>query len=128
MIPNNNRPIGITSLSLFFWFGALASFLSSVSVLFPGSLMEPMGQLNPHAREGFTAIGSWAILLMFAVCGACTLAAVGLWRGLQWGYWTALIMLSLNLAGDIVRVITGLEPKALILYLITRRVRLFFLR
>jgi hypothetical protein len=72
------RPIGVTALSIFFLFGAAVSFLSFVSLLFPGSFLEPMWRLNPRARESFTSIGVWAIFLMSAVCVACASAAVGL--------------------------------------------------
>ena len=135
MTRSNVRPIGITALSLFFWFGTLASGLSFVSLLFPGSFLEPMWRLNPHAREGFAAIGAWAVLLMFVVCLACIAAATGLWRGARWGCITAVVMLSVNLIGDIANVVTGTEAKALIgvpiatgliVYLMTKRVRAFF--
>ena len=46
------RPIGITALSLFFLFGAGASFVSFISLLFPGSFLDPVWRLNPRARAG----------------------------------------------------------------------------
>jgi hypothetical protein len=68
---SETRPLGITALSIFFLFGTAASFVSFVSLLFPGSFLEPMWRLNPRAREGFASMGAWAIVLMFAVCIAC---------------------------------------------------------
>lgn len=131
------RPIGITALGIFFLFGAVASFVSSVSLLFPGSFLEPMWRLNPRAREGFAGIGVWAVVLMCAVCVSCASASAGLWRGARWGYWLALILLTANLLGDIANVITGAEPRAavgipivlaILAYLRSRRVRSFFAR
>jgi len=43
---SETRPLGITALSIFFLFGAAASFISSVSLLFPGSFLEQMWRLN----------------------------------------------------------------------------------
>ena len=132
---SKTRPIGINALSIFFVFGAVMSFTAFVSLLFPGSFLEPMWRLNPRAREGFTSIGAWAVVLMCAVCLACALAATGLWRGARWGYLLAVALLLINLLGDIANVVTGTEPGALIgipvvlaiiAFLISRRVRVFF--
>jgi len=134
---SENRPVGITALSIFFLFGTTASFLSFVSLLFPGSFLEPMWRLNPRAREGFAGMGVWAVVLMCAVCVACTSAAVGLWRGARWGYWIAVVLLAINLLGDIANVVTGIEPRAavgipivlaILAFLMSRRVRRFFVR
>jgi hypothetical protein len=95
-----SRPLGITLVSLFFVFGTVMSGLAVAMLLFPGSALEPLWRLNPRAHTGFAAIGIWAVLLMTAVCAACATAAIGLWRGGRWGYWTALAILSVNLAGD----------------------------
>src|ERR1043165_2478309 len=115
MMPKSkNRPTGITALSIFFLFGATASLLSFVSLLFPGSFLEPMWRLNPRAREGFASMGAWAVVLMCTVCIACVSAAVGLLRGARWGYWLALALLAINLLGDIVNALLGIEPRAVI--------------
>lgn len=108
------HPIGFRILSLFFWVGAVASGLTFISLLFPGSFIEPIWQLNPRAREGFAAMGLWATFLMLAVCSACVAAAVGLWRNSRWGYWTAVIMITGNLIRDIANVLGGSEPRATI--------------
>src|SRR5438067_12991387 len=108
------RPLGFTLLSLFFWVGVVASGLAFVSLAFPGSFLEPIWRLNPKAREGFAAMGPWAVVLMSAVCAACATAAIGLWRNTRWGYWAAVVMISGNLIGDIVNVVLGTELKAAI--------------
>jgi hypothetical protein len=136
-IKAETRPAGITALSVFFWFGASMSFLSFIALLFPGSFLEPMWRLNPRAREGFNSIGMWAIVLMCAVCLACASAAVGLWRGARWGYRLALIILAINLVGDVANVTLGTEPRAIVgipivlaifAFLLSGRVRRFFAR
>lgn len=129
------RPGGITALSAFFLFGACMSFISAASLFFPGSFLEPMWRLNPRAHEAFAGIGTWAVVLMCAVSVACAAAALGLWRGARWGYRSALILLAINLLGDLVNGLTGTEPRALVgvpiviallLYLRSKRVRHFF--
>lgn len=136
MTKSETRPIGITVLSMFFLFGAAASFVSSVSLFFPGSFLESLWRLNPRARAGFTDMGGWAIILMGTVCLACAAAAVGLWRGARWGYWLAVALLAINLLSDIVNVLLGTEPRAAVgipivvaifAFLMTGQVRRFFL-
>ena len=73
-----------------------------------------MWRLNPRAREGFTSIGVWAIVLMCAVTAACASSAVGLWRGARWGYSLAIILLVINLLGDVANVALGTEPRAVV--------------
>jgi len=120
---------------MLFVIGTCASFISAVSLTFPGSFLEPIWDLNPHARAGFSRIGSWAIVLMISVCIACLFTALGLWRRRSWGYWLAVVMLVVNLCGDVVNVITGIEPRAIIgipivgmilAYLLRKRTRYHF--
>ena len=112
------RPFGITALSIFFLFGAVISFTVFVSLIFPGTFLEPMWRLNPRAREAFMNVGAWAIVLMFAVCLSCALAAAGLWRGARWGYRMALALLVVDVPIVIV----------ILTYLTSQRVRRFFRR
>lgn len=94
-----------------------------------------MWRLNPRGREGLGAIGVWGVILLFVVSIACAVAAVGLWRGLRWGYVTAVILLSVNLMGSILNVISMTEPRAaigipiviaILVYLMRQRTRHFF--
>ena len=124
------RSPGITALALFFAFGAIMSGLTAVMLLFPGSWLEPLWRLNPRARDGFAALGPWAVLLMAVVCIACATAALGLRGCKRWGYWAALTILSINLIGDTAnaviahdwRTLIGLPiGGAMIAYLLTKR-------
>ena len=80
-------------------------------------------------------MGRWAILLMSVVSVACASAAVGLWRGARWGYWLAVVLLAVNLVGDIANVVLGTEGRAVVgipivlailALLMTKRVKSFF--
>jgi uncharacterized membrane protein (DUF2068 family) len=127
------RPLGITALSLFFAFGALMSGLTVFLLLFPGTVLDSVWRLNPRAHEGFATMGSWTVLLMAVVCLGCVVAAVGLWRCTRWGLWTALTILSVNLAGDTTnaivtgdkRTLIGLPIGGLMIWYLLRKRRLF---
>jgi len=129
------RPWGITALSVFFVAGAIISFVSGVSLALPGSVLEPMWRLNPRAREAFAGMGAGAILLLGAVCLACALAAVGLWRSARWGHRLAVGILVVNLLGDVANTVLGTERRAvfgipvvlaILAFLWSGRVRSFF--
>jgi hypothetical protein len=94
------RPPGLAPLSAFFAFGALMSATSALALACPGSWAEPLWRLNPEARDAFTRMGSWAVVLMAAVTAACAASAAGLWRGRRWGHRLALGVLGVNLLGD----------------------------
>jgi hypothetical protein len=98
--PAAKRPAGIALLSFFFVFGALASGLAAFMLLLPGTPLDGLWHLNPHARDIFAAMGLWAVFLMSMVCVACAGAALGLWQCQPWGYWTAISILGINVLGD----------------------------
>src|ERR1044072_9640822 len=109
-----SRSFGVIALIMLFAIGTCASFLSAVSLAFPGSFLEPIWRLNPNARAGFSRLGPWAIVLMIAVCIACFCTAVGLWRRRQWGYWLGGFVFGGYFCGDVVKVVKGTEAKAVI--------------
>ena len=76
-----------------------------------------------------------SILLLGAVCLACALAAVGLWRSARWGHRLAVGILVVNLLGDVANTVLGTERRAvfgipvvlaILAFLWSGRVRSFF--
>ena len=134
-VSQRKRPIFITALGVFFIFGFLMSLIAAISLIFPGNFLESMWGLNPRAHESFRRIGIFAILLLLPVSAACLIAGIGFLRLRRWGYWLGIALLVVNLAGDIINVIVGIEKRAiigipialvLILALLRNNVRKFF--
>ena len=134
--PTSHRPAGVTALGLFFIFGALVSGLSAISLVSHTAFLEPIWQFKPPARVAFSQMGLWAPVLLAAVCLACTAAAFGFFAGTKWGYRLGTGILLLNLLGDVVNTLIGVEPRAwigvpivalLLWYLSSRKVKHFFL-
>lgn len=98
--PTRHSPLGVRAISLFFVFGATMSALAAALLLFPGTALDELWRINPRGHAGFAAMGWFAVLLLAALCAACALVAAGLWRRRKFGYWGALLMLGINLAGD----------------------------
>ena len=109
-----SRPFVVKVLIVLFVIGVAASLISIISLTFPGSFLEPVWKLNPRAREGFAQMGGWSIVLMAVVCVTCLITAIGLWRGLRWGYWLAVVVLFTNLVGDVINVIVGTDRRAVV--------------
>jgi sterol desaturase/sphingolipid hydroxylase (fatty acid hydroxylase superfamily) len=121
--------VGLRLLAIFFGFGACMCALTVVLLLFPGSELDRLWELNPTARTSFQTMGSWSVSLMVLVGAACAAAAIGLLRCATWGKWIAIVILVVNLVGDLAnavlrhdyRSLIGLPiAAAMILYLIRR--------
>ena len=104
----------IKLLALFFAFGATMCALTIVLLLFPGTTLDSLWQLNPDAHLAFQSLGRWSIPLMALVGMGCAFAAIGLWFGTLWGRRLALTILSLNIAGDLCNALLRHDYRALI--------------
>ena len=98
----------------FFAFGATMCALTIALLLFPATALDSLWRLNPDAHLAFRSMGNWSIALMGAVGTACFFAAIGLWRGALWGTRLALIILSVNIAGDLSNALIRHDYRALI--------------
>ena len=98
----------------FFAFGAAMCTLTTGLLLFPGTALDSLWRLNPDAHLAFQSLGNWSVLLMVIVGMGCAFAAIGLWKGARWGVRLALIILSLNIAGDLFNALVRHDYRALI--------------
>ena len=90
------------------------STLTIALLLFPGTALDSLWRLNPDARLAFQSIGNWSIVLMVIVGIACFLAAIGLWQGAAWGTRLAVIILSVNIVGDLINALFRHDYRAMI--------------
>jgi uncharacterized membrane protein (DUF2068 family) len=109
------RPSGVHRwFAVFFAFGATMCALTMVLLLFPGSSLDSLWRLNPDARVAFESLGYWSVVLMLTIGTTCLFAAIGLWRARAWGTWLALIILSINMLGDLTNVFVRHDYRGLI--------------
>jgi uncharacterized membrane protein len=88
--------------------------LTIVLLVFPGSSLDSLWGLNRDAQIAFQSLGKAAIWVMFVVGAACAFAAIGLWRKSLWGIRAALVILSLNIVGDLLNAVVRHDYRALI--------------
>ena len=100
--------------AVFFAFGATMCALTTGLLLFPGTALDPLWRVNPDARAAFQSIGNWAVVLMLTVGTSCLFAAIGLWRGRGWGARLAVVILTVNLIGDLANTLFRHDYRALI--------------
>jgi hypothetical protein len=86
---------------LFFIFGVSMCILTIALLCFPGTRFDSLWRLNADAHAAFESIGYWSVVIMVVVGTACFFAAVGLWRGARWGTRAAIIILVVNMIGDL---------------------------
>jgi hypothetical protein len=100
--------------SAFFAFGTAMCTLTTVLLLFPGTALDSLWRFNPDAQLAFQSFGNWSIALMVTVGIACAFAAIGLWQGTLLGVRLALMILSLNIVGDLFNALVRHDYRALI--------------
>jgi hypothetical protein len=98
----------------FFALGTAMCTLTTGLLLFPGTVLDSLWRLNPQAHLAFQSSGKWSLLLMVIVGTGCAFAATGLWQGTLWGIRLALIILSVNIAGDLFNALVRHDYRALI--------------
>ena len=90
---------------------------------------------QPARSRIISRLGAWAPLLLGVVCLACVACAYGFFAGRRWGYRLGSVGLFINLLGDFVNSVLGVEPRAVVgvpivalilWYLFSRQVRSFF--
>jgi hypothetical protein len=84
------------------------AFVVGASLLFPNPLLDQMWELNKPAAASFRAMGriSGVPLLLLGV-GAFN-AGIGLLRRRGWAWWFAVVLFTVNGAGDLVSfIVTG---------------------
>jgi hypothetical protein len=105
---------GNTFLVCFLAFGAAMCTLTVLLLVFPGTRADLVWSVNPEARRAFRTMGWLAFPLMTAVGAACAAAAFGLARQREWGRRLAILILSINLVGDVAGAILRHDPRTLI--------------
>jgi len=108
------QPQPLYWFAAFFAFGATMCLLTIVLLVFPGTKLDSLWNLNPDARLAFQSLGSWSVLLMLTVGTGCALAAIGLWYRKRWGVPLAIAILFINIIGDLVNVVTRHDYRSLV--------------
>jgi len=116
--------------------GSAIALISAWTLAHQGSSLDLLWwRINPPARQNFLRLGRWAIPTLLVIAAAVGTAGVGLLRGARWAWFLTVGLLSVNLLGDLVRLVAisvfegavGVVGVSPVLFYLTRpRVRAFF--
>jgi len=96
-------PLGLRAVGVLFAAGMFASGTSSIVLsLDRANINAVWWRLNSEAGLELRSLGMYGVILMLGVCAACAVACVGLVHRHRWGYYTALVMLAVNVVSDVV--------------------------
>ena len=128
----SNRSFGLTAMAIFLFFGATVATLAGITLLFPGSFLDPMWQLNPEAGEQLRHLGRGIGIAFLGLGAAMIIAAIGWIKRRFWGWGLAVLIITSQVLGDFVNALRGEWLKgavgaaiavALLVYLVRRNVR-----
>ncbi|HXN47728.1 MAG TPA: DUF2127 domain-containing protein [Bryobacteraceae bacterium] len=125
------RPTAIPIVSAFLFAAAAAAAVAGCSLLFPGTLLDRLWELNKPGEEFFRALGRIAGVPLMILGAAMLAAGLGLLRGRNWAWWFAVVLFAIHIpldvvasvvTGDWLRSARGVLIPAVGLYALTRRI------
>jgi hypothetical protein len=126
---------GLTAMAVFLFFGATMAALAGITLLFPGSFLDPMWRLNPEAFEQLRQLGRGIGIAFLGLGVVMIAAAIGWIKRRFWGWALAVVIIASQMLGDFVNALRGEWLKgavgvaiagALLVYLLLPRVRVEF--
>jgi len=101
------RPRGFVPIGAFFFFGATMALYAGVTLLYPGTVLDRLWDLNKSAHAQLAPLAKVAgpgfILLSASLCAA----AIGWFRRRRWGWFLGTAIIVINAAGDLANAIRG---------------------
>jgi hypothetical protein len=134
-IKGNGKPPGFAAIGVFLFFGATMASLAAITLLLPGTPLDRAWGLNPTAHKQLSPLGSKVGIPFLLLAVLLVLSGVGWFRRRLWGWRLAVAIIATQVLGDIVNVVRGdllrggtgaIIAGALLLYLLTRRLRVAF--
>jgi hypothetical protein len=135
-IEGNGKPPAFAAIGVFLFFGATMASLAATTLLLPGTPLDRAWILNPTAYKQLSPLGSKIGILFLLLAVLLVLSGVGWFQRRLWGWRLAVAIIAAHVLGDIINQVRGdwlhggigvIIAGALLLYLLTPRVRLYFL-
>jgi vacuolar-type H+-ATPase subunit I/STV1 len=126
---------GFTAVGIFLFFGAVMSSLAATTLLWRGSALDVLWDLNPTAYKKLAPLGGTVGILFLLLGAALATAGIGWFQRRLWGWRLAVLIIATQVLGDVVNCVTGdllrggtgvIIAGALLLFLLHRKVRATF--
>jgi hypothetical protein len=126
---------GFTAIGIFLFFGAIMASLGATTLLWRGTPLGRLWSLDPRAYKVLAPLGGTFGFLFLLLCAALTTAGIGWFSRRLWGWRLAVVIISTQVAGDVVNCVRGdwlrggtgvIIAGALLLFLLQPRIRAIF--
>jgi hypothetical protein len=121
-------PRGMTAIGVFLAAAAMITLLAGVSLVWRGTPLDRMWNLNPAAHAQLQPWGGPAGILFILLSAALAGAATGWWKRRKWGWRLAVGIIAVQVLGDaanallgrVVEGVTGATIAGALLFYLTR--------
>jgi hypothetical protein len=107
VLKRSGRNFALTAMAVFLVFGATMATLAGITLLFPGSFLDPIWRLNPEAGDQLRQLGRGVGIAFLGLGAAMVAAAIGWIKGRFWGWALAVIIIASQVLGDLVNAVRG---------------------
>jgi hypothetical protein len=105
--PAKAVPRGMTAMGSFLFFGAAMAFFAGATLVWRGTPLDRIWELNPRAYRELSPLGKMVgIPFLFLGC-ALTVAGLGWFKRKPWGWRLAVAIIAVQVAGDLGNAIRG---------------------
>jgi hypothetical protein len=126
---------GFTAIGIFLFFGAGMASLAATTMLLRGTPLDHIWALNPSAYKQLAPLGTMVGILFLLLGAALTTAALGWFRRRLWGWRLAVVIIGIQVLGDVFNCLRGdwlrggigvIIAGTLLLFLLRPRIRATF--
>src|SRR5450755_3710928 len=97
----------MTAIGVFFFFGAVMSFLAGTTLIWQGTRPDHMWALNAPAFKELSPLGKLRGILFLVLSAALAAAGVGWFGRRLWGWRLAVVFIATQVLGDLVSIFLG---------------------
>jgi hypothetical protein len=106
-VKHNVENFGLRAMAVFLFFGAAMATFAGITLLFPGSFLDPIWRLNPGAGEQLHQLGGGIGIAFLGLGAAMIVAAVGWIKRRFWGWALVVVIIASQVLGDLVNAFRG---------------------
>ena len=81
--------------------------LAGTTLVWPGSPLDRIWILNPHAHEELAPFGKAAGIPLMLLAATLAVASAGWFKRRRWGWWLAVVIIATQVLGDLVNIFRG---------------------
>lgn len=101
------KPPGFTAIGIFLFFGATMAGLAAITLLWRGTVLDRVWDLNPTAYRQLAPLGRMVGLLFLLLSATLTAAAIGWFRRCRWAWRLTVLVIATQVLGDLINCFRG---------------------